>query len=573
MILLKTLTTLTTSATLAVLVGCVVDEITTPPPPPTLTQPVPILAGVTYKPFASGHADKFSLGDFDSPYLVRLDDYTNFVADNSSILLNNSLYEVTKTNYQGNTYLGIAGFSFIDYAFLSDNAEVNMIVNLVEANGSIIVSGAVASRLMVTPLTDIYTWMDLQAMKHNRGGGYELRNDITFPDRGSEGLAPEGFEPLRLFTGSFNGNGHTIANLSIDRDSTTNVGIWGYVHNFDSVIKDFVLDHAGISGAEQVGAVVGRLDSGMVSNVGVMSSQNSNVSGNAFVGGLVGANVGTGAIVTGYVTGAVSGMTNVGGLAGYNTGRVAGHATERVSGNAFVGGLVGANVETGAIVTGYVTGAVSGVSAVGGLAGSNDGTVTGCVTGAVSGNAFVGGLVGQSSGTEAIVTGYVTGAVTGTFGVGGLVGANDGTVTGYATEAVTGTIAVGGLVGQNDGTGAVVTGYVTGAVSGTTDVAGLVGGDNNAGTVNGYWDIGSSMQNTSSGGVGISSVANVVYDSTAGTYTDTGNGNAEVFNDIAFTNSFDLPRANATWPTLKAVPPASLLAFITGGGGKFLGFF
>ena len=175
-------TPLAALTTLAVLAGCAVDGITTTTPPPPPTQPVPILAGVNYKPFASGHADKFSLGDFDSPYLVRLDDYTNFVASNSSILLNSVSNQVTKTDYQSGVYLGIAGFSFSDYTnFLSANPEVNMIVNLVEANGSVIVSGAITNSLAVTPFTEIYTWQDLQGMKHNLAGDYMLMTNVTFP--------------------------------------------------------------------------------------------------------------------------------------------------------------------------------------------------------------------------------------------------------------------------------------------------------------------------------------------------------------------------------------------------------
>ena len=450
----KITTLLATLTISAVLAGCAVDGITTITPPPP--QPETIIQAVTYKPFADDHNNKFSLGDFDSPYLLRVPSgFTNFVASNSSILLNDITNEVVKTDYQGGVYLGIAGFSFSDYTdFISTNAILTIQVNLVEANGTYTLSNeTIASALMVTKATNLYTWQDLQGMQHNLAGGYQLMNDITFPDKDSEGLPPEGFDPVgddnagNNFTGSFNGNEHTITNLSIERPTRNLVGIWGLVNDGNSVIKDFVLDHAGIRGDNSVGGVVGLLQSGMVSNVGVVSSQDRSVSG--------------------------------------------------------TGGRVG------------------------GLAGFNFGTVNGYVTGVVSGNNEIGGLVGANSGT---VAGYATGDVTGNFTVGGLVGNNEGgTVNGYATGRVSGN--------NNNNTG------------------GLVG--NNAGTVNGYWDIASSMRNNSDGGVGISSITNVVYDSGAGTYTDD-KGTADamddiaVFDNMAFTNSFTLPGASATWPTLNA---------------------
>ncbi len=538
-------------------VGCALEV---SPDPPELIE-----ERLIYKPFASDHDDKFSLGDFDSPYLLQLaDGMADFAIGNGSrVLLNGVAYGVVKTDYQGGTYLGIAGFSFSEYAnFTKANAEANLQISLVLANRNAIVMGAISNSLVVSDPSAIYTWQDLQAMKHNLIGEYELRNDITFPDRGSEGLPMEGFEPVGdgnvdsftgevigdPFTGSFAGGGHTIANLSIDRDDRDKVGIWGVVDGADSVIKDFVLDHGGIRGAEVIGGVVGALNNGMVNNVGVVSSQDRSISGSDFVGGLVGMNF-FGGTANGYATGTVAGNDFIGGLVGQNEGIVTGYATGTVAGNNFIGGLVGLNNQ--GIVSGYTIGAVAGTRAaanVGGLVGLNgEGIVTGYATGAVFGVTNVGGLVGANVETE---TSFGTGAI----------------VTGYATGAVTGVTNVGGLVGQNDGTG-IVTGYATGSVTGNFRAGGLVGLDSE-GTVTGYWDLGSTEQMNGFGinfvgttftGAGISSITNVTYDSTAGTYTDTkGTGAAGddivVFDNMAFTNSFVLPGVGSEWPILRATP-------------------
>ncbi len=417
------------------------------PNDPNPSGPDVIAEGVAYKPFASGHDDKFSLGDFDSPYLVRVDD-DSFTTAGSQIILNNVTNEITKTYYQSSTYLGIASLGFSDYAnFISTNATLTIKVSLVASDGSVIADGAVARDLMVTGATNLYTWQDLQGMKHDLAGKYVLKNGITFPTRGSEGLAREGFDPVGDinpgFTGSFAGGGYGITNLSIDRPGRDRVGIWGNVNGATSVIENFVLDHGGIRGANDVGGVVGWLSSGMVSNVGVVSNQNSNVTGADNVGGLVGDNRGT---VVGYVRGAVSGNNNVGGLVGQNNG-------------------------TGTVI-GYATGAVSGR------------------------NIKVGGLVGQ----------------------------NSGTAVGYATGRVTGGGAVGGLVGTNTG-----------------------------GTITGYWDIGSTGEATSSGGVGISAIANVRFFSELNRYWIEGT-NTEVFNNNStFLMHFTPPGRAGAWPKLNGV--------------------
>ncbi len=505
---------------------------------------------VTYKPFALGHNDKFSLGDFDSPYLIQIEEFD--FSTNGTIVLGGEDYPLVKTNYGGAAYLGISGFSFSNYLRFSTN-EVNdeaLLTIVFHATDGTITTSMELGKVSVSAPTDIYTWMDLQGMKHDLAARYVLRTNITFPDKGSKGLGAAGFEPVGdgeinsltgvvtgdPFTGSFAGGGHRIANLSIDRDDRDKVGIWGVVDGADSVIKDFVLDHGGIAGDWNVGGVVGYLATGMVSNIGVVSSQRMSVAGaGSEIGGLVGYN--DGGTVHGYVTADVSGASDVGGLVGYNDG----------------GG-----------VHGYVTADVSGTGYgnVGGLVGGNDGTVTGYATGAVSGTASVGGLVGGNN-FGGRVTGYVRGNVLGTENVGGLVGVNDGaTTTGYVRGDVSGTTNVGGLAGENNI--GEVTGYVAGYVSGD-NVGSLVGYNHFKGTANGYWEQGSSGQINSVGfnddatfsGVGISAIADVVFTST-NTYWDNkgtpddATDDVAVFTNATFLHHFALPGANATWPTLRA---------------------
>jgi len=159
----------------------------------------------------------------------------------------------------------------------------------------------------------------------------------------------------------------------------------------------------------------------MVKNLGVVDV--SITSSDGFICGPVVYNLG--AVTNCYSTGTVSSTQCVGGLVGLNEGAVTNcYSNSTVSGDYWVGGLVGSNYYQGVVTQCYSTGPVRGDSAVGGLVGENGyrGTVNQCYsTGVVSGNAFVGGLVGDNTGD--VNQCYSTGAVSGSLWcVGGLVG-------------------------------------------------------------------------------------------------------------------------------------------------------
>ena len=241
---------------------------------------------------------------------------------------------------------------------------------------------------------------DLQAIRERVGNGeqFTLANDIS-ASATSAWSGGNGFEPIgdatTALTGTFNGSDHTISGLTIDRSTEESVGLFGYV------------------------------DGGVVENVGV---ENADITGNRYVGGLVGQSVGgstvTDSSVTGSVTGTRGEFSDVGGLVGYNAGTVTvsdSSATGSVDGsNQNVGGLVGFNA--GTVTESATTGDVSGNTDVGGLAGENDaGTVTdSSATGSVTGHRYVGGLVGFNNGT--VDKSYAVGAVDGNTSVGGLAG-------------------------------------------------------------------------------------------------------------------------------------------------------
>ena len=142
---------------------------------------------------------------------------------------------------------------------------------------------------------------------------------------------------------------------------------------------------------------------------------------------------------------------------------------------------------------------------IGGLVGDNRGGIITSVysRGVVCGDGLVGGLIGCNHG-GIVTSSYSAGIVSARETAGGLVGRNwYGIVTStYSTGIVSGIVNVGGLVGDNY-SGEIASSYSSGAVSGFFEVGGFVG-DNSYGIItSSFWDIDTSGQSTSAGGIGL----------------------------------------------------------------------
>ncbi|WP_319238425.1 YDG domain-containing protein [uncultured Propionivibrio sp.] len=282
-----------------------------------------------------------------------------------------------------------------------------------------------------------YTLQGL-AYNGNLAGRYVLGADIAAG--GTSGWnTGAGFKPIgdsgTKFTGSFDGLGHAISGLVINRTTTDSVGLFGYVGAAAS-IAHLGLIGGSVTGRNGVGALVG-------SNAGdvVGSHATGSVSGSTNAGGLVGANYGN--IRDSYASGSVASSGAAGGLAAYNEGLILyGYATGAVNGQSQTGGLVGMNQWNGRVSASYATGDVSGTTYVGGLVGNNIGIISATyATGSVVGNDTVGGLVG-TNGTGfgyygSILSSYATGWVNGSSNAGGLAGSNTGVISNSYWDADT----------------------------------------------------------------------------------------------------------------------------------------
>ena len=274
------------------------------------------------------------------------------------------------------------------------------------------------------------------------------------------------------FTGVFDGDGHTISNLTIVGESY--LGLFGYLRS-RAIISNLGLERVDINGTGW------------------------------YIGGLVGCNWEC-VIIESYSTGTMTGNNNTGGLVGFSRGNIStSYSTVTVTGGQCVGGLVGRQGLYSSIAASYSTGTVSGNEDVGGLVGKHGSysSIATCYsTGAVTGESMVGGLVGHNWGN--IITSYSAGTVSGENLVGGFTGfnRNESIITSsYSTSIVIGNNVAGGLVGDNRGNIGMC--YSTGMVSGNTHVGGLMGRGNPDRVSRSFWDIQTSGQTISTGGIGL----------------------------------------------------------------------
>lgn len=177
------------------------------------------------------------------------------------------------------------------------------------------------------------------------------------------------------FTGSFDGQGHVVRNMSIQGQGW--LGLFGGLAP-SGVVCNVNLELASVTSAgDQSGALVG-VNEGLVLNCSVQGQ----VHGQALVGGLIGLN--RGAVINSYSHSVVSGLGGIGGLVGTNEHGMLQcvYSLGSVSGSEHAGGLVGRNWG-GTISDAYSAAAVAEQSSAGGLVGDNPGPGEGYPEGTV----------------------------------------------------------------------------------------------------------------------------------------------------------------------------------------------
>jgi len=279
--------------------------------------------------------------------------------------------------------------------------------NLLTAVTTVAMTGPRTLLAAFKPATDIATVEELQAM--GGANNYRLTRDIdatatTNWDGGA------GFAPIAgPFTGIFDGNGHVIRGLTINRPGQDGVGLIGDVE-YPGLVRRVGLDGGSVTGGNLVGSLAGVMCASVIEECHAACD----VLGAGNVGGLLGRSTGCsgpeGAINRCYAKGKVV-ATNSDPLGAW-----------------CAGGLIGA-LDHASVEECFALGNVSCVNSAGGLVGESAcsfggvNRITKCfASGGVEGRIGVGGLIGHDAGASLVRSCFASGRVKGENEVGGLIG-------------------------------------------------------------------------------------------------------------------------------------------------------
>lgn len=214
------------------------------------------------------------------------------------------------------------------------------------------------------------------------GYHYKLMNDLDM-----EGVS---FTPIgnlsNKFTGSFDGDGHIIKNLTTS--NADYVGLFGCTNN--AVIKNLGIEDCNITGKYVVGSIAGY---GLNTTISKCFSKNLKInSTQGMVGGIIGCAEPNNLIDQCFTSGNLSlndGQNFIGGIAGYANGSNINNKTViqncfsscNIIGGSYCGGITGGNVMYCNITKCYATGKIQGKQNVASVSGYNEdrSTLNDCV--------------------------------------------------------------------------------------------------------------------------------------------------------------------------------------------------
>ncbi|WP_345376856.1 filamentous hemagglutinin N-terminal domain-containing protein, partial [Acinetobacter kookii] len=314
------------------------------------------------------------------------------------------------------------GFDFSSVWGNANNQTTPYLLNLANNqvfNKNDLPSGTINTTNRPALYTAILNVNQLQDMNKNLSGKYLLGNNIDASDTVNWNSGA-GFKQIVSFTGTLDGLGHTINNLTINRPSEWGVGLIGSGSNI--TIQNLGIVNANVSGAWSSGVLAGFLEgNNLIKNVYTTGSFNGCSTG--FCGSLVGAltnsgtisilnsfsnaNLNIGSSTYGYIGGLMGGMTYAQ-TAVINNSYYSGSIDSQANN---IGGVIGGINNNGVsleINNSYVTGNIKGLVNIGSLVG--DGNTLTNINNSFWNNETTGQTlaIGNNSGTLANVTGLTT---------------------------------------------------------------------------------------------------------------------------------------------------------------------
>jgi len=226
-------------------------------------------------------------------------------------------------------------------------------------------------------VNEIRTAADLEAIRNCLSGSYTLMSNISLTEYSN--WQPIGTEAAP-FTGKFDGNGHRITDLTINKPKDGNAGLFGLIKSGCVSDLEVEIGIGGINGGSWSGGIAGAaVGNGIIANC----CSTGNISSTGISGGIVGS-LGNSMITDCYSTVniiASSSYSHSGGIAGYVDN----------------GSTIANCYTTGNITSGYESGGIAGHVVYGT-------TITNCaainsVVSATGSSTYAGRITGSNSGT------------------------------------------------------------------------------------------------------------------------------------------------------------------------------
>lgn len=232
-----------------------------------------------------------------------------------------------------------------------------------------------------------------------------VTNGSSFKAWRPMGMADEKGNLTGWYTGIFDGNGHSISGLYVNRDEAADdvhtwfkscIGLFGY---YSGVTRNLSVLDSYMRGEDCIGGILGYNDGGTIQNCYSAAT----VCGDSYIGGICGRSRSNSIIENCYNAGYIYGATrSIGGICGDNYSTIEScYNIGIIEGNFMVGGIVGGSSGSGNTIwlkdcynRGSVIGDTRDIGGIGGYIGYS--LVENCYSQAtVSGNTNVGGICGD----------------------------------------------------------------------------------------------------------------------------------------------------------------------------------
>ena len=396
--------------------------------------------------------------DITLPTGTEADDYTALVAQITPEGADGTYTDIDSRAIDVNGWSVTADLETKTVKITASGGNALLRVTLIRTDGSELTASCVvhSQKYIVYTAEGLLAWAEAARKDLSTSCTLAANLDLTNTE-----WTPVGKDYDNPYTGTFDGGGHTLTELTVDQSGANYIGLFGAIGE-GGTVKNLKLTSVTIKGYNWVGAVAGS-NSGIIENC---SAAGEITGSSGEVGGIAGVN---GGIITNCsAASSVTGDRTVGGITGYQfNGTTTGcSATAEITGSGdCVGGIIGYQID-GTTADCHSSATVKGRYKVGGVIGqietenkkavliacSSTGDVTSTSNTSYS---WAGGVMGAASRNSSIIACYSTGKVTGSGFTGGVEGGNSGSITacywsGENTNGVGGGESSGATKVEND---------------------------------------------------------------------------------------------------------------------------